>query len=122
MNKYIVIKKWSVIYTDPLKLTSGQEVLIDINRKEENPDWKGWVWCETSDNRGWVPEQILNVTHTTDKHSKATVLENYSAEELNADPGELVIGDKIINGWLWCRKEGTEESGWLPIDNLSELN
>ena len=77
---------------------------------------------ETSDNRGWVPEQILNVTHTTDKHSKATVLENYSAEELNADPGELVIGDKIINGWLWCRKEGTEESGWLPIDNLSEIN
>ena len=121
MNKYIVTKKWSVVYTDPLSLTAGQEVLIDNNRKEENPDWKGWVWCETSDNRGWVPERILNVTDTADKHSQATVLENYSAAELNADPGDTVNGDKIINGWLWCRKEGTEEFGWLPLDNLSEL-
>ena len=121
MNKYIVTKKWSVVYTDPLSLTAGQEVLIDNNRKEENPDWKGWVWCETSDNRGWVPERILNVTDTADKHSQATVLENYSAAEHNADPGDTVNGEKIINGWLWCRKEGTEELGWLPLDNLSEL-
>jgi len=122
MSKYIVIKEWSVVYNDPLKLTTGQEVLIDFNRKEVNPDWKGWVWCETSDNRGWVPEQILKITDTEDKHSKATVLENYSAAELNADPGDTVNGDKIINSWLWCMKEGTEESGWLPLDNLSELN
>ena len=122
MNRYIVTKKWSVVYTDPLSLTAGQEVLIDNNRKEENPDWKGWVWCETSDNRGWVPEQILKISYTADKHSKATVLENYTAAELNADPGDTVNGDKIINGWLWCRKKGTEEFGWLPLDNLSELN
>ena len=52
MKKYIVIKKWSVVYSDPIELKTGQEILIDINRKEVNPDWKGWVWCETSDNRG----------------------------------------------------------------------
>ena len=121
MNKYIVTKKWSVVYSDPLELIPGQEVIIDNNRKEDNPDWKGWVWCVTSDNKGWVPEQILRIAYSDKKFSKAIVMQNYSAEELNADPGETVTGDKKINGWLWCRKEGTEKSGWLPLDNLSEL-
>jgi len=121
MNKYIVTKKWSVVYSDPVELISGQEIILDKNRIEDNPDWKGWVWCEASNNKGWVPEQILNITEINPEYSKATVLENYSAAELNVDHGETIYGDKIINGWLWCRKEGSEEFGWLPLDNLSEL-
>jgi|WetSurMetagenome_2_1015567.scaffolds.fasta_scaffold360067_2 hypothetical protein len=120
MNKYIVKQKWTTIYNNPIVLNAGQEIKIDNTKKEENHDWFGWVWCISDDNEGWIPIQILNIIEQGDKHSKALVEENYSAKEINADIGDIVFGDKVLNGWLWCKKKGTEDYGWLPLQNLSK--
>lgn len=39
---------------------------------------------------------------------------------LNVLQGELVIGSRTLNGWLWCEKSASTESGWAPLENLQE--
>ncbi len=119
MNKYIVKESWTIIYNNPITLKVGEEIKIDHTKKEDNPDWQGWIWCKHFDNEGWVPVQILTIIEHGEIYSKAIVEENYSAKEINVTTGDSVFGHKILNGWLWCKKEGTEEYGWLPLHNLA---
>jgi len=118
MSRYLVIKEWRSLYPNPILLNRGSEVIIDNTRKETDPDWKGWVWCRSVEKEGWVPIQLLNIVEEGDLISKAIALEDYSANELNVTMGEFVIGETSLNGWLWCKKEGDEEFGWLPLDVL----
>ena len=120
MKKYTVIKDWATVYTDPLILKKDQKITIDNRKIEENPGWHGWVWCFTDDNKGWVPVQLLKVYETSGDHSKAVLTEDYSARELDAVKGNVVTGDKILNGWLWGKKENSEDQGWIPIENLKQ--
>lgn len=122
IERYIVACQWVESYEDPIKLKKGEEVIIDL-AIETDPEWKGWVWCIAKNGRvGWVPTQILNVGKVlSDKQQIATVSEDYSAYELSVAQGEVVIGSKCLNGWLWCRKENSTEEGWVPIKCLNEI-
>lgn len=119
MKKWIVTEAWEVVYHNPIILQAGEHVTIDFTRREENPDWQGWLWVNSHNNAGWVPQQVLEVTGAAGEKTEAVVTAFYSAQELAAERGDRVEGDELLNGWLWCRKPGTESFGWLPLQHLT---
>lgn len=122
MDRYIVVESWRSDYPNPVILKQGQKVVVDNTEKVDDPEWEGWVWCVTEDNAGWVPFQILDIDdqNQSDK-PEATVLEDYSAEELNVETGEFVKGERTLNGWLWCVNEN-DNCGWLPLRNIEIIS
>lgn len=55
------------------------------------------------------------------KNANGLALEDYTARELNVHEGEQLIGTRMLNGWVWCIKAVSEESGWVPLENLKEV-
>lgn len=53
---------------------------------------------------------------------RGRALDDYSARELDADPGQLVQLLRPLNGWIWCRRHGDGELGWLPLEKLKQLS
>ncbi len=121
MNKYRVTERWSAVYDDPIIMKAGQEVVIDHTRPEEDPEWRGWVWCVADNAQGWAPAQMLDICERGVDRSRAMANADYSAQEIDAEPGDIVCGNVILNGWLWCRKERSDEYGWLPLRNLEPM-
>jgi len=121
MRNYLAIKDWTTTFNYPIIVSKGDKILIDLLKKEDNPDWQGWFWCTFREAEGWIPEQIVDVIESNTISAGAVVIESYSAQELNVKTGENVLGEKILNGWLWCKKEGEETYGWLPLSVLEEL-
>lgn len=118
MDKYIVVKNWITDYPNPLILKLGQNAKVDNSITENNPNWQGWTWCISDKNAGWTPVQILNITESVSKqYSDALVLEDYSAQELNIEIGDTVLGERKLNGWLWCTKDNSN-FGWVPLENI----
>lgn len=121
MNTYKVIKERKAVYENPITLVAGQEVMVDGSKINSDPDRTGWLWCVSADNSGWVPQQILTiVAQTTERLLKASVNEDYSAQELTVVLNDEVIGSKILDGWLWGHKN-EEEWGWVPLENLTQI-
>lgn len=121
IERYIVVCKWIESYENPIILKKDEKVVINLAIKETDPEWVNWVWC-IADNgmTGWVPIQILNVYETLPNERQiAIVLEDYSAYELPVNQGEIVVGSRCLNGWLWCRKENSTKEGWVPIRCLN---
>lgn len=107
--KYIVVKKHISNYPNPITLRKGEKVIVG-KKYVGNENWSNWIYCFKLDKsqEGWVPEQILDDN---------IIKEDYTANELNVDEGEILIGTKELNGWLFCcDKMGNE--GWVPKDNL----
>lgn len=123
MKKYIVVEKWIESYENPAILKRDERVTIDLSVKDSDPEWMDWVWCITdSGMTGWVPVQILKVCETfPNELQTAIVSEDYSACELSVNKGDIVIGSKILNGWLWCKVENTDIEGWVPMRNIKSL-
>lgn len=122
MNKYRVTSRWSAVYDDPIIMKAGQEVVIDHTRPEDDPEWRGWVWCVADNAQGWAPAQMLEVVERGGASSRARATADYSARELDAEPGDVVRGTTVLNGWLWCAREGSDEFGWLPLRNLEPVD
>ncbi len=121
IERYVVVCKWIESYENPIILKKDERVVINLAIKETDPEWVNWVWC-IADNgmTGWVPIQILNVYETlSNERQIAVVLEDYSAYELPVNQGEIVVGSRCLNGWVWCRKENSTKEGWVPIRCLS---
>ncbi|MFT4169483.1 MAG: SH3 domain-containing protein [Dysgonomonas sp.] len=120
MTKYIVLERWDESYENPIALKKSDRVTIDLSVKDSDPEWINWVWCIAENGmHGWVPTQILKIQDTlSDKTQIATASEDYSAYELSVSEGDIVIGSKILNGWLWCRKENSDKEGWVPLRNV----
>lgn len=120
MGKYIVVEKWIGSYENPIILKNGERVSVDLSVKDPDVDWVNWVWCTSSTQMaGWVPMQILKIlSNNLDNTQEAIVTEDYSAYELSVDKGDIVFGDRILNGWLWCRKENSTQNGWVPVRNI----
>lgn len=117
MRYYITIKKWKSNYPNPIKLEQNE--IVSIKQKEnDNPNWKGWIFCETLNASGWVPEQIINRINT----NKGLIIEKYSAKEMNIYKGEIVIELKELNGWIWAKRKIGDNEGWLPKEILKEIN
>jgi hypothetical protein len=111
---FFVITPHRTNYPNPISLNKGQTVIVG-KTYEGHEDWHHWIYCYTTDRKqeGWVPEQILRI-----QEKIGLVLEDYTANELNEDTGEIVVGEKELNGWLWCEQVKTGEVGWVPKVNL----
>ncbi|TYT74380.1 SH3 domain-containing protein [Desulfobotulus mexicanus] len=111
---YLVIQDHTSEFPEPITFEKG--VPLTVGEKYEGPEgWENWIFCETPGQKGgWVPAQIIeNITDNT-----ARAREDYTARELNVQKGEQLIGTRTLNGWVWCQKSGSSESGWVPLENL----
>lgn len=107
-----VIKKHRSSFPDPIALKVGDRVTIG-RKFADDSDWQNWRWCINKDGKqGWIPEQYLNIAGQV-----ATVLCDYSGNELDVDVDEKIVIYKIVNGWAWA-KDSTEKFGWVPLRNL----
>ncbi len=122
-EKYIVIAEWNKSYQDTIVLQKDNKVIVDFSIKDSTPEWENWVWCISIDGKeGWVPLQILKINNFISADKKeALVLENYSADELTVLKDEILIGERILNGWLWCSKKNDTVKGWVPLNNVQIL-
>lgn len=115
MNKYWTVKtKHTSNFPDPLFVNKNEKIWIG----REDIEYPGWFFCkvQASNKEGWVPNSIIQ--RDSDPH-RGTVLADYSARELNVEPGDKVESNRELNGWAWCiSEEGV--AGWLPLDILEE--
>ena len=57
---HAVVKAYQSRVTDPITLHKGEAVRVGP-AYEDDPDWRGWVWCENdAGQRGWVPRSIID--------------------------------------------------------------
>lgn len=84
-------------------------------------DWPNWLWCRVAgraaDAVGWVPAQIIE---RVDAHS-GIALADYSAQELDVDIGDELLGQRMLNGWVWCAHATRDEAGWVPLQCLQAV-
>jgi ribosomal-protein-alanine N-acetyltransferase len=106
-----VAESYDVIYTNPIKLKTGERVSIE--KWETNPEWAGWAFCvDQRGIKGWVSEKYLRV-----EGNSALVLREYDATELAVEAGESVRLQYEEFGWAWVEnKKGNQ--GWVPLKNL----
>jgi SH3-like domain-containing protein len=103
--------EYSPEYPDPIKVLAGQKVRVG----REDEEYPGWKWCKGPDGReGWVPAELLS-----DAKAEATVLEDYSAQELSVREGEEVEVEDARHGWLRVRNANGER-GWIPASHIEE--
>lgn len=116
MRRFRVVTEWQNNYPDPLIVRVGEVVTIEEGYSVSSV-WKGWTWCKTETNSGWLPEQIIEKTGP----QRGVVTMDYSARELDALEGEEVEEVKCLNGWILSKKSLSEEMGWLPLEVLEEI-
>jgi len=114
---YAVIQDHTSEFPEPITFEKGAP--LTVGEKYEGPEgWENWVFCESPGQKGgWVPEQIVEIM--TDNAARAR--ECYTARELNVREGERLLGGRILNGWAWCEKPSSSESGWVPLGNLQQV-
>jgi SH3-like domain-containing protein len=107
-----IIRGYSPQYVDPLRAAAGERLIVG----REDPEFPGWKWCKGPDGReGWVPVELLS-----DAGAGACIMNDCSARELAAMPGEEVTVDDARHGWLLVRnKEG--DRGWIPASHTEPL-
>lgn len=101
----------------PRPITFDASAPLTVGERYQGPEgWEDWFWCETPGQEGgWVPAQVIEFIDST----TACAREAYTARELDVDPGDLVIVARTLNGWAWCEKPATGESGWVPAARLN---
>ncbi len=109
MKAYKVTQSYKTQYKNPIVLNVGDTVVLGEEEQEEK--WKGWIWAESTNNKGWIPLQIIELS--SDKKT-GKILEYYSAKELDVQQEETVIKIKALNGWVWVKNTLTNEEGWIP--------
>ena len=98
-------KAWKRSYETPLAVTAGQ--MVTVGRRDS--DWPDFLWCQDAEDReGWLPEAILAI-----EGASARAVEDYDAIELSVSTGDVVEGQRVLAGWIWCRDTAGDE-GWLP--------
>ncbi|PWF23046.1 SH3 domain-containing protein [Corticimicrobacter populi] len=116
--RYIVVRPHRSEYPDPIRLVIG-DVFV-IGECYEGPEsWDDWFFCTLPGHPGgWVPSQVIE--RQDDGMGRA--LEDYCARELDIDTGDILDGGRMLNGWIWCRRNADGESGWVPQDNLKPVS
>lgn len=117
VKTYIVVSSHESEFPLPITFKKGDQLLV--GEEYSGPErWDNWFLCTApGQESGWVPGQIIERF----ENSRGRALDDYTAKELNVMKGELLIGSKILNGWLWCEKSVSTESGWVPLENLKEV-
>lgn len=117
VKRYRVIQNHTSEFPEPIAFEKGTR--LTVGERYDGPEgWENWVFCESpGQTGGWVPAQIIEMV----ADNTARALEAYTARELNVLEGELLLGERILNGWVWCKKSVGAESGWVPLENLQAM-
>lgn len=110
--KYLVIRRHHPESSEILATSSGDE----LNYERKDTTYPGWIWC--TDNRGtqaWVPEAFVSF-----KGNVCCMVRDYISRELELEEGDKVELLAIESGWAWVL-ESNDEMGWIPLDNLEQL-
>lgn len=114
MSKFRLTKGYVREFPVPMSVSEGDSV--EIIRKNDGI-YPGWYWCRSEDGvEAWVPSEFFTTSGGT-----GTMLRPYNSWELNASKDEVVEALYSSQGWAWCRKSDGEE-GWLPVDNLLQVD
>lgn len=98
-------------YPDPIVLKQGDALIVG-ERYDGSEGWDDWYFCSTSAHAGgWVPAQVI--ARQADGSGHAT--EDYTARELDVDAGDVLVGGRVLNGWVWCRRDSPAGEGWVPL-------
>ncbi|MGC9451020.1 MAG: SH3 domain-containing protein [Oceanipulchritudo sp.] len=109
MPKYRVLADYEVHDPHPLILHEG--VAVEVVRRD--PGWPGWVWIQSADQAGWIPENCLN--HA--EEGPALTTGPFNGTDLSARRGEVLTVLESAPGWIYARNE-TGRKGWFPLFNL----
>ncbi|PCF94928.1 SH3 domain-containing protein [Vreelandella nigrificans] len=117
-KKYLVTRSHESEFPSPITFQKGD--FLTVGEEYEGAEsWDNWFFCSTSGQEpGWVPGQVIERFGG----SSGRALDDYTARELNVLEGELLVGTKSLNGWVWCEKSACPESGWVPLENLKEVS
>lgn len=117
-KRYLVIQDHTSEYPEPITFEKGAP--LSVGERYEGPEgWDNWLFCETPGQKGgWVPAQIIEIIDD----QQARALESYTARELNVRQGDVLLGTRILNGWVWCECTERRESGWVPRAHLQETH
>lgn len=115
-KQYLVIQDHTSEYPEPITFEKGAP--LTVGEKHEGPEgWDNWFFCESPGQKGgWVPAQIIEIIN--DKTARAR--DDYTARELNVREGDLLHGSRTLNGWVWCKRSDSSESGWVPLSCVQE--
>ena len=74
--------------------------------------WTEYAWCtDASGSSGWVPFNVLDAR----EGSEATAVQDYSAQELDIQPGDRLRLMWKAGGWWWCENRDGDR-GWVPTE------
>ena len=117
-KRYLVTQNHISEYPEPITLTKGAPLIVG-EQYQGSEGWQGWFFCTTpGQESGWVPAQIIEIING----NTARAREDYTARELNVQKGDLLLGSRVLNGWVWCENPANSESGGVPLSNLQEVN
>jgi hypothetical protein len=116
-RKYLVTRPHQSEFPSPITFMKGAALVVGEEYKGEQA-WDNWFLCSTPGQQpGWVPGQIIERLDGT----TGRALDDYTARELDVIEGDLLVGTRALNGWLWCEKTDDSASGWVPLENLEEV-
>lgn len=115
--KFAVVAEHRSEYPEPITFTKGAALMVgECYEGEEG--WDNWYLCSASGQHdGWVPGQLIERL----EGNRGRAREDYCARELDVDSGDIVLGSRQLNGWVWCCKVPDGESGWVPLAVLQPL-
>lgn len=113
---YRVVKSREVDSENPIIVYAGEQVTC-IEESDPQGDWGGWILCESANNKGWIPTQII------DRCGKeGTITEDYNAIEFNIEVGEILISTRKLNGWIWgYKKDKPNYEAWAPLNHVEVI-
>ena len=116
-KRYLVTQDHTSDYPKPITFTKGAS--LTVGEQYEGPeDWENWFFCSTpGQENGWVPAQVIEIING----NTARAREDYTARELNVKKGDLLLGLRVLNGWVWCENPTSSESGWVPLLKLQAI-
>jgi hypothetical protein len=92
----------------PLQAAAGERLSYERRASE----WPGWLWCTDAAGRSsWVPEAWVSL-----EANRCVLQRDYSAVELDVEPGELLRVELTESGWAWVTRR-TGSRGWVPLDH-----
>lgn len=114
LTHLIVTTDHSSEFPHPITFAAGAPLTVG-EEYQGDEGWENWLFCTTPGQEGgWVPAQVIE---RLDEHN-ARAREAYTARELDVREGERLQGGRRLNGWIWCNRQGSVESGWVPQANL----
>lgn len=115
--RFVTLEEHTSDNKSPIIIKKGIRVRVG-EQSDDAGSWPNWIYCYSLEDtgEGWTPRQIVQT-----EREYGVALEDYSAKELEVEKGELVEGDKEMNGWVWCKKMSDLEEGWMPKEKLMAL-